>query len=265
MSEKKESIRLNKFLVQSVGLSRRGADALIKKNQVFVNEKLAKPGQFVDPKKDKVKFKKKPILFKKVNFAYLMMNKPSQVLSSTSDPEGRRTVMHFLPKMKQTLFPVGRLDWDSEGLLLFTNDGDFSQKVLHPKNKIPKTYFVKIRGHLKPTHFKKLKSGVSLPGMGKKRVLFVGALKESKGSSWIKIIISEGKKRQIRLMMEAIGFPVQVLRRVSIGRLKLGKLSKGSVLQLNSKEIEKIFIPPKEVNFSRKKPSKNRSSKKARN
>jgi 23S rRNA pseudouridine2605 synthase len=147
--------------------------------------------------------------------------------------------------MKTRLFPGGRLDWDSEGLLLLTNDGDFSNEVMHPRKGIAKTYLVKVDGQPTAAHLQKLLDGVTIIG-GKVKALRVE--RQNKGSSkydWIKISISEGKNRQVRRMFEKIGFDVTKLKRISIGQLKLGTLKKGEYRQLTALEMEKIFKPSK--------------------
>ena len=241
-------LRLNKFLAKWAGVSRRQADKMIKKGEVFVNDKkISQLAVFVDPKKDSVRIKNQPIYFKKTASIYVMFNKPPKVLSTSQDPKGRPIVMDYIPKHKDRLFLVGRLDWDSEGLLILTNDGDFSDKVLHPKNKIPKTYLVKVKGCPKSSQIEKLIQGVST-SVGKRRALFAKKLSTKSSSNiWIKLIIGEGKKRQIRLMFDKIGFPVRQLKRTAIGRLKMNKLAKGAFVRLADKDINKIFQWPKEL------------------
>ena len=242
-------LRLNKFLAERVGLSRRQADEMIRKGKVFINDKrVSHPAVFVDPKKDFVRINKQPVHWQKSPMVYLMFNKPQKVLTTSFDPKGRPTVMDYIRKHRVRIFSVGRLDWDSEGLLLLTNDGDFSAKVIHPKNRIPKTYLVKLQICPKDSQIKKLVQGVSTP-VGKRRALFAKKFSRKNTSSvWIKIIIAEGKKRQIRLMFDKIGFPVQKLRRTAIGRLKMNKLSKGTFMKLTEKDIKKVFQWPKELN-----------------
>ena len=252
MNTKPRTVRLNKFLAERAGLSRRQADHQIKQGFVFVNgQKVSRLAVFVDPKKDKVRFQKKQILTKPEPFLYLMFNKPLQVLSARKDSKGRPVVMDYIPQHKQRLFLVGRLDWDSEGLLLLTNDGRFSEKVLNPKNKIAKTYLVKVKGCPSNAQLKKLLRGVSTP-VGKRKALFVQRYSVRKGNKtvWIKVLLSEGKKRQLRLMFDKLGFPVQKLRRTAIGRLKLNKLPKGHFVSLREKDLEKIFLYPKELKRS---------------
>lgn len=260
-------LRLNKYLAQWGGISRREADRVIQKGEVFINgKKVSQSAVFVDPKKDAIRWKKRKIHSGKKEFIYLMFNKPPKVLTTTKDPKGRATVMDYIKKHKERLFPVGRLDWDSEGLLLLSNDGDFSSKVLHPKSKIPKTYLVKLRAFPKDSQIKKLVRGVSTP-FGRRKALFAKKLsKKSSSSSWVKVIIDEGKKRQIRLMFDTIGYPVQKLRRTAIGRLKMNKLPKAGLLKLTEKDIKKIFQKPKELGSytQRRKLSTKKKTKKRR-
>ncbi|MCB9025017.1 MAG: rRNA pseudouridine synthase [Bdellovibrionaceae bacterium] len=249
-------IRLNKYIAQSGIASRRKADEMILEGQVKVNGKIATElGLQVDPQNDAIKVGNK--LIKPVKeLLYFKFNKPHSVLSTTSDPEKRKTVMDYFSGLNERVFPVGRLDWDSEGLLILTNDGDFSQKVTHPSEQIPKTYLVKISGEITEQKMQKLKTGVTIPG-GRVRAIAVERLpnKETK-YNWIKIIISEGKNRQIRFMMEKIGCDVMKLQRVAIGMLRLGKLKKGQIQQLSAEDVEKVFYkfkPEKIVPSNKKK------------
>lgn len=163
-----------------------------------------------------------------------MLHKPKGVLTTMEDPLGRPTIAEYIKHLPVRLFPVGRLDWDSEGLLLLTNDGEYAQKITHPSSEITKTYLVKVDGYPKREDLEKLKSGVSIIG-GKAKALVATWHKkgESKKYSWIKVVITEGRNRQIRNMFEKIGFDVLKLQRVAIGRLRLGALPKGEIAILN--------------------------------
>lgn len=260
MNSSNSSLRLNKYLAEQMGVSRRQADQMIKKGEIFINgEKVLQPAVFVEPKQDNVRRKNKRIHSIKKSFIYLMLNKPSKVLTTTQDPKGRPIVMDYIHKMRERVFPVGRLDWDSEGLLLFTNDGEFSSSVLQPKNKIPKTYLVKVQGQPSEAQIQRLVRGVSTP-VGRRQALFAKKhTRKASSNVWIKIIISEGKKRQIRLMFDKLGFPVQKLRRVAVGRLKMNKLTKGVAVRLSEQDIKKIFQKPKELVSYRKHQIKPRS------
>ena len=249
MKTEQDFLRLNKYLAKWGGVSRRTGEKLVKAGQVFLNgERVKTPAVKVHVKKDKVKIKNRIVIvrasFRPLYFAF---NKPEKVLTTAKDPKGRVVVMDFFKKVRQRVFPVGRLDWDSEGLLLVTNDGEFAQKVLHPRQKLPKTYLVKVRGVPDSRKLAKLLKGVSTP-FGKKRALFVRVIpKGSKRNTWIKIILSEGKNRQIRLMLRQIGYQVIRLKRTAIGRLQLGALKKGEFVSLKEKDLKKAFLAPKEL------------------
>jgi 23S rRNA pseudouridine2605 synthase len=196
---------------------------------------------------------------------YLMFHKPKNVLTTMDDPEGRPTIADYFKRLPVRIFPVGRLDWDSEGMILLTNDGEFSQAVNHPKNSIPKTYLVKVNGHISGEQLNRLKAGVSIIGG---RVSAIEAVRIKKGDSdlydWVKIVIDEGKNRQIRLMMEKVGFDVIKLQRVAIGKLKLGSLERGEYVMLEADSIKKIFetfSAPSEVKQTVRKRKKQVSSK----
>ena len=236
-----KKIRINKFIANCGVTSRRKADELIEEGHVQVNNKKADLGTQVDPQKDRVSVKGKPIYQPTGKPTYLMFHKPKKVLTSMSDPEGRPVVADFFKSFKTRLFPVGRLDWETEGLLLMTNDGDFAQSILHPKKKIPKTYLVKLNGDPTEAQLQKLKRGVSIVG-GRVKALHADTLRHSTaGKAWVQIVITEGKNRQVRRMFEKIGFDVLKLRRTAIGRLKLGKLTRGQFMELTTRQRKRIF------------------------
>lgn len=228
-------IRLNKFISYCGICSRRKADELITQGLVKINGSIiCKLGTLIDPQKDVIKLRSK-VLRLKNSHVYFMFNKPTQVLTSMSDPSDRKTVADFLEGYKKhRLFPVGRLDWDSEGLLILTNNGPYSQKIIHPKEKIPKAYHVKIDKALKATAIQKLKRGVSIVG-GQVKATHIFNIRKSKRTtthSWVSITITEGKNRQVRKMFEKVGVDVIKLRRISIGGLKMGALKKGEIRQI---------------------------------
>jgi 23S rRNA pseudouridine2605 synthase len=235
-------VRLNKFIADCGICSRRKADQLIEDGKVTVNgKKVFELGLKVEPKIDKVLVEGHPIKAPHEKF-YMMLNKPKSVMTTMNDPEGRRTVAEFVEHFPVRMFPVGRLDWDTEGLLLFTNDGDFANTVTHPKEEIPKTYLAKVDGQPTDEHLTKLLKGVTIVG-GKVKALTAERIKrgDSKQYSWVKIVITEGKNRQIRHMFEKIGFDVLKLQRVAIGRLTLGGLAAGETVLLNVESLMKIF------------------------
>lgn len=222
---------------------------MIEEGKVTVNgRKVFELGVKVNPKTDTIAIERKIINKKPKNFIYFVVNKPTQVLTSMSDPSGRPTVADLFPKQKnKRLFPVGRLDWDSEGLLIMTNDGDYSQRVTHPKEEIPKTYHVKIDKELTEVKKQKLLSGVSIIGGRVKATEVFRMKKNMRGQKtfWASITITEGKNRQVRRMFEKIEIDVLKLRRVSIGGLKIGALKKGQVLQMDPEKAMQVFVKPK--------------------
>ena len=242
-------IRLNKLIADSGLASRRAADKMIEEGQVTVNgKKVYELGTKVDAQNDHIAVLGKA-LRPKAPHIYLMFNKPKSILTTMDDPLERPTVQKFLEEVPYRVFPVGRLDWDSEGLLLLTNDGDYAQKVSHPDSEVTKTYLVKVDGQPKDEHLEKLRRGVSIIG-GKVAAKHVEKVKRGSDKyDWIKIVITEGKNRQIRLMFEKIGFDVLKLQRVAIGRLRLGNLDRGELVYLNEVAADRVFMPdlPDEV------------------
>lgn len=237
--------RLNKALAEAGVTSRRKADRMIEMGLVQVNgKKVFELGVRVDINKDKIVVDGHPVTFyhKKV---YIMFYKPINVLTTLSDPEGRPTVADYFEKYPVRIFPIGRLDWDSEGLLLMTNDGDFANDVMHPRGEVTKSYLVKVNGQPTKEELDKLLKGVSIPG-GRAKARHIEKVKRPEGSDqydWYKVVISEGKNRQIREMFLKIGYDVMKLQRVSIGRLKLGSLTRGDWTELSQDQIKKIFVP----------------------
>ena len=230
--------RLQKILSEMGITSRRKAEDLIFEGRVTVNGRIATIGTKADPVKDHIKVDGK-LLIRPEPKVYIMFNKPKNVVTSLHDPEGRPTVKDFLKGVKYRVFPVGRLDYDSEGLLLLTNDGDFAHAVLHPSKKISKTYLVKVKGILEEDKIEKLKTGVKLVERMTAPVK-VKRIRETENNSWLEIIIYEGKKRQIRRMLEKIGHDVLKLKRIRIDGLELGKLEPGTFRYLTPEERDKI-------------------------
>lgn len=242
-------MRLNKLLAERGLASRRGADKLIADGLVVVNgKKVYELGIKVNPNKDKILVDGKPIKSKTENI-YIMFNKPKNVITSMSDPLERPTVADFIGELPARVFPIGRLDWESEGLLLLTNDGDFAQKVMHPKTEVTKTYHVKLEGQPQEYQIKKLLTGVSIPGgrvkakhVEKLKVTKTNTKKTSEKNDWYKIIITEGKNHQVREMFKKIGFDVIKLHRVAIGKLRIGTLERGQMVFLNEAATQRVFM-----------------------
>lgn len=230
--------RLQKIIAKMGIASRRAAEELIIEGRVTVNGQTAIIGMKADSSKDHIKVNGK-LLTKPEPKIYLMMNKPVGVITTLAETEERPTIRDFIRKVKYRVFPVGRLDYDSEGLLLLTNDGDFAQSILHPSKKIPKTYHVKIKGILAEDAIEKLKNGIRLND-GLTAPAKVKKLKKSEENSWIEITIYEGRKRQIRRMIERIGHSVIKLKRVKINGIEIGGLEPGAIRYLTPEEVTKI-------------------------
>ncbi len=229
-------IRLQKFISDSGLTSRRKAEELILSGRVKVNGVIAALGCKVDELKDTVEVDGKKIALSE-RAVYILLNKPVGYLSSVTDDRGRKTVVELVG-IKERIFPVGRLDYDTEGLLLLTNDGDFTYKVTHPKFEINKTYIATVDKKVEWDKIKILKDGVKIEDyIGKAKELSVVDEAENK----VLITISQGKNRQVRKMFEKTGYTVKKLRRISIGGLKLEGLKKGQWRELSKKEAEKIF------------------------
>ena len=246
----KHMIRLNKLLAERGISSRRGADKIIADGLVTVNgKKVYELGIKVNPNKDRVLVDGQPIKTKTERI-YIMFHKPKSVITTMDDPLDRTTVSDYMAGVPERVFPIGRLDWDSEGLLLLTNDGEFAQKVMHPKREVTKTYLVKLNGQPKQEKINKLLMGVSIPEGGKVKAKFIEKIrpnkergqKTSKNYDWYKIVITEGKNHQVREMFKKIGFDVIKLQRVAIGRLKLGGLERGDFVFLNEAAAERVFL-----------------------
>ncbi|PKL51691.1 MAG: pseudouridine synthase [Nitrospira bacterium HGW-Nitrospira-1] len=236
--------RLQKVIAEMGLASRRKAEELILEGRVTVNGKAAIIGMKADTLKDHIKVDGK-LLFKPEKKVYFVFHKPRGVVTSMSDPEGRPTVRDFLKGIKQRVYPVGRLDFDSEGMLLITNDGEFAHAVLHPSKKIPKTYLVKIKGLMEDENIEKLRKGIRLD----RTVTAPAKVKRSKkaeNNTWLEMVIYEGKKRQIRRMMERVGHSVIRLIRIRINGIEMGALGPGEYRQISSEEMK---ILKKELNI----------------
>ena len=229
-------MRINKFLAESGVCSRRAADKLIEEGQVKANGKICEIGQEIDEFSDSVSVSGKKISAVKT-YEYYVMNKPKGYVCTVKDDKGRKTVMDLLPENIKRVVPVGRLDYDSEGLLIFTNDGELTFKLTHPKNEIPKTYLVKTEKPVSEKDLSALRQGVVIDGVKTKKcsVRFVEA---TKNGAKLHITINEGKNRQIRKMLEAVGNNVTFLKRIKIGDFTLSGLNRGEIRKLTAREIE---------------------------
>ena len=231
--------RINKLLAHAGVASRRGVDALIRDGKITVNGKVVTElGLRIDPGKDSVKVSGRRVPLRAEPHVYFMLNKPRGVVSTVSDPQGRRTVRELLKQIKQRLFPVGRLDYASEGLLLMTNDGDLARDLTHPSTHVPKGYRVKVRGRPDEKALQRLREGVFVDG--KKTAPCEVRIEKRGEHSWLRMTLFEGRNQQIRKMMLAIRHPVLKLKRVSIGGLGLGDLETGQYRPLTPREVERL-------------------------
>ena len=230
-------MRINKYIASSGICSRRAAEQLILDGKIKVNNKVVTDlATDINLDNDVVVYDGKKLKISK-NYTYVMFYKPKGCVTTANDENGRKTIYDYIDITDKRLFPVGRLDYNSEGLLLLTNDGDMAYKLTHPSNEIPKTYLVKIEGELKESELNILRNGVELDGVMTKRAKV--KLKEySNGISSFEMTIFEGKNRQIRRMFESIGKEVFFLKRIAIGEIRLGGLSRGKTRFLNQKEID---------------------------
>jgi len=228
--------RLQKILSAAGIASRRAAEDIIIEGRVRVNGKVVTElGAKADPDKDHVKVDGKLINPKQPK-AYIMLNKPAGFVTTMSDPEGRPIVANLLKGVKVRVYPVGRLDYDTEGLLLLTNDGDFAHLVTHPRHELPKTYLVKVKGALEDRHVASLEQGVFLKD-GKTAPARVRKLRKEEANSWVEITIHEGRKRQVRRMIDYTGHSVIKLKRTKVGNLNLGDLPMGAYRHLTLDEV----------------------------
>lgn len=229
-------MRINKFLAECGVCSRRAADKLIEEDCVKVNGKICDIGQDIDEYSDSVLVSGKKINLPNT-FEYYIMNKPKGYVCTVKDDKNRKTVMDLLPENVKRVVPVGRLDYDSEGLLIFTNDGELTFKLTHPKNEIPKTYLVRTEKPVSEKDLNTLRQGVIIDGVKTKKCN-VRFIENTKTGSKLHITITEGKNRQIRKMVEAIGNNVDFLKRIKIGDLTLTGLNRGETRKLTNSEVE---------------------------
>jgi 23S rRNA pseudouridine2605 synthase len=209
---------------------------MILAGRVTVNgQVVTELGTKADPAKDHIKVDGK-LLRPPREYIYLMLNKPRNCVTTLSDPEGRPTVMQYLKKVKERIYPVGRLDYHSEGLLLLTNDGAFSNAILTGGQKVPKTYLVKINGRPTEDHLERFRQGLPLDG---RRTLPAGIrlLGRNAPNPWFEVTLIEGRQNQIRRMFQRLGFLVEKLKRVQIGPLQLGALRPGEWRSLTDREV----------------------------
>jgi len=232
-------IRLQKFLAEAGIASRRASEEIIRAGRVTVNgQRVTELGSRVDPHADEVAVDRVPVKAKRK--LYLLLNKPKGYICSRNDPERRPTVFELIPPDWRNLYPVGRLDYNTEGLIFLTNDGDFALRITHPRYEVAKKYLATVHGRVDAEILRRLTHGVFDEGeklqADRARVLKTGA-----GSSLVEVVLREGKNREIRRLFETLGFPVEHLKRVQIGPIKLSELPVGRWRALTESEIKSLL------------------------
>jgi pseudouridine synthase len=246
-------MRLQKILAQAGLASRRGSERLILEGRVTVNGKVVTaPGATADPDRDTITVDGKPLPTPEPK-QYFLLHKPRGYVTSRHDPQGRPVVLDLLPRagtqagglgaaepwVRYRLFPVGRLDFDSEGLLLLTNDGDLANRLLHPRFAVPRVYEAEVEGRMGPAELGRFRQGVVLED-GVAKPAHVRLLRQTRTTTWLSLTFTEGRYREVRRFCAALGHRVLRLRRVAFGPLRLGRLAPGAVRPLTARELERL-------------------------
>lgn len=232
--------RLQKLLARAGVASRRGAEALIRQGRVTVNGRtVAELGTRADPERDRVAVDGRPISCEPLT--YILLHKPRGVVSTARDPRGRPTVVDLVGGAGVRLYPVGRLDYDSSGLLLLTNDGELAHALTHPRHQVEKVYRVRVKGHPSAADLDRLRRGVPLDDgvTAPASVREVG--RGEGGGAWLEMAIREGRNRQVRRMLAAVGHEVTALIRIREGGLSLGRLRPGAYRPLTRTEVARLY------------------------
>ena len=233
-----EEMRINKYLA-SLGIgSRRAIDKMIDDRRIRVNGEVISAGVKVTDD-DLIEIDGKKISKEAEKKVYYLLNKPLEVLSSAKDDRGRKTVVDLI-RCKERIFPVGRLDYNTTGLIILTNDGELFNKVIHPRAELYKQYYVKILGEIKDSSLEMLRNGVKLED-GMTLPAIVKLIKREKGKSEVEISIREGRNRQVRRMFDSVNHPVITLKREKIGKISIGKLRLGEYRELTKEEINYLY------------------------
>ena len=242
-----EKIRLQKYLADAGIMSRRAAEEEIKNGNVSINGHVAQVGAKIDPKNDVISYRGKRIKYEKKKYTYIMMNKPRGYLCSTTDDRGRKCVTDLLDGVDARVYPVGRLDLVSEGILLLTDDGELKNRLTHPKHTIGKVYRVKVAGKVSDEQMEILSSPLVIDDY-KIQPVTVTVSSEDEAGTVLKMTLFEGRNRQIRKMCEIAGLTVKRLSRISIGDLKLDGLPTGKWRYLEQHEVDYLYKATKETN-----------------
>lgn len=237
--------RLQKIIAAAGITSRRAAEELILAGRVAVNGTVVTElGSKADPQKDQITLDGQTIKPSEKHY-YVLLHKPAGYVTSLKDPQGRQLVTELVKDIGERLFPVGRLDYNSEGLLLLTNDGEWANRLMHPRHQVDKEYHVRVRGKIDPQQIKKLAEGVELED-GPTGTTTVRLLKSDQSNDWLSVTIREGRNRQVRRMCAAVGLFVVRLRRIRYGNLTLGGLQPGEYRLLTKQEAQALDAPAPE-------------------
>jgi 23S rRNA pseudouridine2605 synthase len=233
-------LRLQKAIAEAGLASRRAAEEMIRQGRVAVNgQVVTELGIRVDPQKDEIRVDDR-VLSQRSHKIYVLFYKPKACVTTLKDPQGRKTILDFLPQLRVRLFPVGRLDYDAEGLLLLTNDGPLAHRLQHPRFGVPKVYEVKVEGHPGEVQLDKLRNGVALEE-GNTAPAQVVVLRLLPKASWMRITLHQGWNRQIKRMGQAVGLPVLKIKRTGYGPLSLGDLTPGKYRLLEADEVRRLY------------------------
>jgi 23S rRNA pseudouridine2605 synthase len=252
-------VRLQKFLAECGVGSRRKMEEFITEGRVRVNGKVVTElGRKIDPDTDRVEVNRRPV--HAAPKGIMLLNKPRGVVSTLSDPEGRRTVADFLTKHYRSYFPVGRLDWSSTGLMVLTNDGEVAERLMHPRYGFERVYHARVEGSVSTELLAKIERGIKLSDGVVKAVTSI--LRTDEKSTWVEVKIHEGRNRVVRRMFDKVGHPVMKLKRIVYGPFKLGRLQVGQVRVLTRKEYEEArhrVLRAREEERTEQEPTRGRS------
>ena len=233
-------MRINKYIAHAGVASRRKAEELIKQGLVTLNGQMVTELATTVKSGDRVEVEGQPIYNEEK--VYYLLNKPRGVISSVRDDKGRQTVVDLLPEVKERIYPVGRLDWATSGLLILTNDGDFTDKMLHPRHEIDKVYVARVKGLASKDNLRPLTKGIVIDGKKTQPARYrIVKTDREKNRSVVELTIHEGRNHQVKKMFEAVGLMVDKLSRTRFGTLDLSGLNSGEARRLNKKEISQLY------------------------
>lgn len=233
-------MRINKYIAHAGVASRRKAEELIKQGLVTLNGQMVTELATTVKSGDRVEVEGQPIYNEEK--VYYLLNKPRGVISSVRDDKGRQTVVDLLPEVKERIYPVGRLDWDTSGLLILTNDGDFTDEMLHPRHEIDKVYVARVKGLASKDNLRPLTKGIVIDGKKTQPARYrIVKTDREKNRSVVELTIHEGRNHQVKKMFEAVGLMVDKLSRTRFGTLDLSGLNPGEARRLNKKEISQLY------------------------